>query len=316
MRDGALLVSLIPLVLKGRWFFRRLLFFGKDDQLDLLARRGWETEVCEAGVEALRQMDGWHVATLRDTSPDAAAWGIFRQWDGPRSHTGIGSHMWIESKPGDELLMSLRKSLRSSVRQALRRADEDVIRCSPARAEDAEQAARRLVTLHRELWQGRSIVRERLTARFETFIVAAARRNTTRDLGTILEWWRNGKLMLSVFLVYGNEIVHVYLVGASQEARQRLQWSSLWIWEALNIARSRNCAYISLDRGWEPYKMRWAPKEVPYYQITLARSPVILRSYLAYCYLYYSLYPSLRSKAAEYGKLYVTLRWIKRRLLH
>src|SRR5919107_3126839 len=115
----------------------------------------------------------------------------------------------------------------------------------------------------------------------------------------ILEWWRDGELMLSVCLVYGNEIVHAYLVGASQEVRQRLQWSSLWIYEALNIARSRNCAYISLDRGREPYKMRWAPKEVPNYHITLARSPVILRSYLAYC----SLCSSLRSKAADYGKL-------------
>ena len=66
MRDGDLLVGLIPLMLQGQWGFRRLLFISGDDQLDLLAREGWEDEVCKAGVRALRQLDSWRVADLRD----------------------------------------------------------------------------------------------------------------------------------------------------------------------------------------------------------------------------------------------------------
>jgi hypothetical protein len=60
------LAGLVPLMLEHRWAFRRLLFIGKVDQLDLLARKGWEDKVFEAGVRTLRQMMGsWHVVDQR-----------------------------------------------------------------------------------------------------------------------------------------------------------------------------------------------------------------------------------------------------------
>lgn len=299
IRDGDRLVGVIPLMLQRRWGFYTLHFVGRDDQLDLLARKGWETEVCRAGVRTLRQMDSWHVVRLRELSPAATAWGLFRQWNGPRTHSQTGCYLNIEVKSWDDLLMSIKKSQRSNARGALRRAEEDGVSCVLAQPGEAEVAARRLVALHRELWQGRVIVPDRLTKKFEGFIMAAARRMTERGLGGISEFWRHGNVIISCLFIIGDEFTDAYLVGASQEAVQRYQWSSLFIWSGMNIAHNRNNAYLCLDSGVEPYKQRWAPIEVPYYMITLGRGRVLLSLYLFSLRLY-TTYRSLRRRVITY----------------
>src|SRR4028119_1694954 len=55
VRDDDLLVGLVPLMLKLRGGFGRLLFIGSGltDYNDVLARRGWESRVSEAGSGAV-----------------------------------------------------------------------------------------------------------------------------------------------------------------------------------------------------------------------------------------------------------------------
>jgi CelD/BcsL family acetyltransferase involved in cellulose biosynthesis len=264
VRDGGLLVGLMPLMLERRWGFRRLLFIGKFDQLDLLARRGWEYKVSEVGIRALGQMMGsWHVVDLKAVSPYAAAWDVYRQWNGPKTHIPIAHYLYIEVKPWDELIASLSRNHRQTVRRTLRRAEEDGVRSALVGPEEAEQAARRLVALHRELRQGRPIFRRHLTSRFESFIVAAARRMTGRRLGAISEFRRDGEVLISQFAVFGDEVTDAYLIGVSRD-----------------MARSRNGAYVYLSNGREPYKQRWASEDVRYCRIMLFRNPVLWGLYL------------------------------------
>jgi CelD/BcsL family acetyltransferase involved in cellulose biosynthesis len=53
--EDGLLVGLIPLMLGRRWGFGQLLFIatGQSGYLDVLARRGWENKVSEAGARAV-----------------------------------------------------------------------------------------------------------------------------------------------------------------------------------------------------------------------------------------------------------------------
>jgi CelD/BcsL family acetyltransferase involved in cellulose biosynthesis len=283
VRDGAVLVGLIPLMLERWWGFRRLLFISKFDQLDLLARKGWEDRVCEAGVHALGRMMGrWHVIDLQTLSPAAAAWGIFQRWNGPRIEVPMTHYLCIEVKPWDEFLVLLNSNNRQTARRTLRRAEEDGVHGKLVGPEDAEQAARRLVALHRELWEGRHINQQRLSPEYESFIVSAARRMTDRGLGTISELWRDGEVVISSFAILGDKVTDAYLIGVSHEARQRYQWSSLAIWDVLNLARSRNSAVVCLSDGRQPYKLRWASEEVLYYRIILGRGPTLWGLYLAY----------------------------------
>jgi CelD/BcsL family acetyltransferase involved in cellulose biosynthesis len=219
-------------------------------------------------------MEGWHVVELRHISAAATVWDLLERWNGPRVNLRQDPLWVIEAKPWDELVKLLPKSQRTPARRTLRRAEEDAVHSVLAGVEQAEQAARRLLALHRESRRGRNIVPERLTPRFESYTLAAARRMTERGLGGISEFWRDEEVMVSSFLLFGGDLTVPYMVGANREAMRRYQWSTLFIWDALRVARSNGCPRVSLLTGPEEYKQRWS-NEAPYFQTTLGRSALL-----------------------------------------
>lgn len=306
VRDGrGMLVGVAPLMLKRGLGFRSLLFVGTGltDYLDVLIRERWEGQVSEALARTLRQIESWQVADLHQLRPGAATWEICRHWDGPQLRVWQDSFPVVDVRPWDEVLQSLSSNLRSTVRRSLRRFEADGGRCELAGADDAEAAARRLMTISREQWQERWMETgpEHWTSRFESLIVAAARRMTARDLGGISEFWRDGELILSDFWVSGRDFIGTYMLGASREALQRYQWSSLYIWDALNIARSKNCGYLDLLRGEEPYKLRWSSSISPSRRLILGRNLSFWTPYAGY--------HALRFKAKSYVRSENAPRW-------
>jgi CelD/BcsL family acetyltransferase involved in cellulose biosynthesis len=283
--DEGLLVGILPLMLERRGrAFGRLLFIGSGptDYLDVLAREGWEAEVGEAGLRALERMGSWQVADLHQLRPAAAAWGIVERWEGPKARVWQDSCPVIDVKPWDELLMSFKRKTRYDIRRAIRRAEADGLRCEPAGPEDAQQAARRLVDLNREQWKERGLDPEALTPRFRAHLEVAARRMTSRGLGRISEFRRDGEVIASHFLVFGRDFVAEHLFGASQEALERYQISSLYIRDGLNVALERNSTHLDLLRGEEPYKLRWASRVVANHRVVLGQSRIFWAPYGAY----------------------------------
>ena len=93
VRDGKLLVGLLSLMLERRGgFVGRLLFINASPSTyqDVRIRDGWESQVSNAGSDALEQMDSWQMADLRNLRPEAAASGIFRKWDRPKAYVKEG----------------------------------------------------------------------------------------------------------------------------------------------------------------------------------------------------------------------------------
>lgn len=303
IRDGDLLVGLMPLMLERRWSLRRLLFIGTGitDYHDVLARERWEERVSEVGSKALREMDGWHVADLQQVRPEAVAWGLLKDWAGPRTYVWQDNCPVIDVRSWEDLLKSLSKNLRSTVRRTIRQAEADGARFKLADMEDAEQAAHRFLALHRESWQGRDIAPEHSTQRFEAHLKAAARRLTARKLGGISELWRDGEVIVSSFLVFGREFVGTYLQGASQEALRQYQVSSLWIWNGVNISHSRNISCLDLERGEEPHKLRWNPKIFSTHRVILSHTLVVWFPYAGYRALYSRARQYVQSKDAPQG---------------
>ncbi len=275
VRVEGLLVGLIPLMLDVRWgFFSRALFIGTGltDYNDILVRGGWEKEVLEAGRHLLWQAGPWQVADLQELRPEAAAWSVLRQWPASQTRMRQSSCPVIEAKPWDELLVSLSTNLRSTARRALRRANEDGVFCELASAEDAEEAARRWVALHREVWRGRDLHPEHSTERFERHMVASAKRLTACGLGGLSEFWHDGEVVATHLLLFGRDFVGQHLFGARQEVLRRYQLSSLIIWDALNIARNRGDARVNLLRGEESYKLRWTSESIANHRVILSRN--------------------------------------------
>jgi hypothetical protein len=109
----------------------------------------------------------------------------------------------MEVKPWDELVASLSKNHRSTVRRALKRAEADGVRCELVAADDAGEAAQRLVTVSREQWRGNPLTpSEHRTWRFESDLEAAARRMSARGWGAYLDY------------------------GGTERSSSRLLWSS------------------------------------------------------------------------------------------
>src|SRR5215211_41206 len=307
VRDGrGLLVGVAPLMLKHRIGFSRLLFVGTGptDYLDVLIRERWEDRVSEVLGRTLREIDSWQVADLQQLRPDAASWDICRHWDGPQLRVWQDSFPGVDVRPWDELLQSLSSNLRSTVRRSLRRFEADGGRCELAGVDDAEVAAKRLVSISREQWQDRWLETgpEHWTSRSQSLIVAAARRMTARELGGISEFWRDGEVIISDFWVSGRDFIGTYMLGASREALQRYQWSSLYIFDALNIARTKNCGYLDLLRGEESYKLRWSSRISPSHRLILGRN---LASWAPY-----AGYHTLRSRSRRYVQSESAPRWI------
>jgi CelD/BcsL family acetyltransferase involved in cellulose biosynthesis len=306
VREGALLVGLLPLMLERRWGFGQLIFVGKGatDCLDVLVREGWEEEVGRAATEALKEVSSWAVTDLQELRPQAATWEVFRDWEGSRARLWQSNCPVADIKPWDELIAALSKNHRSSVRRSLRRAEEDGLRPELAEAEDAEAAAKRLVVLHRELWQERSIGVEHTTRRFEAFVKAAAGRMTARGLGGITEFRRDGEVVISNFSVFGRDFIGYYLPGASQGALKRYQFVSLCIREAVNIANGKDLPHLNFLRGEEPYKLRWSSRLVPNYRLILSQNPIALKAY--------ARYHLLRAKGEAYASADDAPPWISK----
>ena len=301
-----LLVGILPFMVEFRSVYvGRLLFVGTglSDYLDVIVRVGWEDKVLESGVQALKKLECWHIADLQQLRPEAAAWGIRRWWDGPRICLRQDSCPVVEVKPWDELLASLSRNLRSTVRRALRRAATDGLQRKMADASNIKYAAERLVALHREAWQGRDIGPEHVTQRFEVFTVAATQRLAYRGLGTISEFWQDGEVFTSDLLMFGRDYCGSYILGASQNALQRYQWSSLCIWDAVEIAHSGDSSYLDLLRGEEPYKLRWSSRIIPTHRLILGQHRTARIPYAGY--------HALRSRAKLYASSGSAPLWIK-----
>jgi CelD/BcsL family acetyltransferase involved in cellulose biosynthesis len=308
VRDSSgLLVGILPFMIESQsTFVSRLVFVGTGlgDYLDVILRAGWEEKALESGVQALKKMEGWRIADLQQLRPKAAAWGIHRWWDSYRTCLWQDSCPVIEVKPWDELLASLSRNLRSTVRRSLRRAAASGLQRKIADASNIKQAAERLMILHKEAWEERNINPDHLTQRFEAFTMAAAERLVRRGLGSVSEIWQDGEVIISDFLIFGRDFCGTYILGVRQKTMQQYQWSSLYIWDAFDIARGRESGYLDLLRGEELYKLRWRSRIIPTHRLILGRNPKM--------WMLYAGYHTLRSRAKLYTRSERAPLWIKR----
>jgi hypothetical protein len=280
-----------------------------------LVREGWKEPVAQTGARGLKEMGGWRVADLQELMPQAAAWDLFHNWDGPKTRVPIADYVLTHANLSwEELLSTLSKKARKTARRTLRSAEQEGVRCEPAAPEDAERAARTLVDLHRELFRGRRIDPRELSPCYEAFMQAAARRMTARGIGRISEFRRqdDGKVLVSQFLLFDKDFVGVQLIGVREEASRRYQFMTLCSWDASEVAHRRGGAYVSWMEYASPEKLRWASEVVSSHRAILGRSTRALWVPYAGYYLTRHRCYSLLSNAQVYLHSQDAPRWIKK----
>jgi CelD/BcsL family acetyltransferase involved in cellulose biosynthesis len=308
--EDGLLVALLPLMLERRGRLGKLLLVGSGitDYLDVLVREGWEDRVADPGAQALDNIGSWQVADLQMLHPEAAAWSFFAGRRGPRAAVQQSNCYVIGVRPWDEVLMSLSRKWRKTARTMLRRMEADGLRRGIAGQREAEKAGRTLVALHRTVWEGRNIAPAHLTRTFEDHIATTARRMTSSGLGGISEFKQGETTVVSSFLIFGRSSVGAYTVGASREAMKSYQWSSLYIWDGLDIAASRDSRYLDLLEGGDEYKLRWASEVVTNSRLILSGNPLF--------WALYAGYHVMRSKTRAYLHSEDAPQWLKDAAAH
>ncbi len=138
----------------------------------------------------------------------------------------------------------------------------------------------------------------------------AARRMTARGIGQISEFRRDDTVLISQFLVFDKDFTGLYVIGASREASQRYQFTTLYIRDALNIAGSQGSAYVSWMDGTSSAKLRWATEVVTSRRAILGRSTAFWLPYAGSRILRERSY-ALRGEAQGYVHSESAPRWIK-----
>jgi hypothetical protein len=150
--------------------------------------------------------------------------------------------------------------------------------------------------------------------------VTAVERMTGAGVGCVSEFWQDQEVVISSLLVLGRDFCGTYLLGASQQAQQRYQWSSLYIWDAVHVALAAEKDSVDLLRGEEPYKLRWSSGVVPTRRLILARRRAICAPYAGYHILRFKARRYVRSEGGpERVRSVVTRyrnlrRWIDRKV--
>jgi CelD/BcsL family acetyltransferase involved in cellulose biosynthesis len=151
--EDDLLVGLLPLMARRRLGFGRLLLLGgrsasSEDGMtsykDVLVREGWEEPVAHAGARALKELEGWRVADLRELMPEAAAWHLLRNWEGPKTSVPLEDYLLIRANSWEELPPSVRRRAKRRVGpyEAPRKTELGASR--PVRRKPSEPPARSL----------------------------------------------------------------------------------------------------------------------------------------------------------------------------
>ena len=180
------------------------------------------------------------------------------------------------------MLGSVSKSTRKVARRTLRRMEEDGVQWKIVNPDDTARAARVLMALHWESWQGREIDPIHRSQWFESQMTSIIRRIVASDYGGVNEFWKDGEVIMSSFWLSHGDFFGAYLVGASQEALRRYQVSSIFQRYDLKICESRNNRTLSMLRGEEPYKLRWNPEIVANSRVFFGLRPFSTRLYVAY----------------------------------
>jgi hypothetical protein len=108
-----------------------------------------------------------------------------------------------------------------------------------------------------------------------------------RGLSGISQSWLDEEALISDFWAFGRDFVGAYVLGARQKAIRRYQWSSLYIWDALSMVRTKNVGQLDRLRAMEPYKLPRTYKMVSNYRLILSRYRMVwmpCAGYRALCY--------------------------------
>ncbi|GAA5037308.1 GNAT family N-acetyltransferase [Thermocatellispora tengchongensis] len=228
-------------------------------------------EVAAALSLALLAEPGWDVIDLPEVRPGAAADHLMECWPGRAWTLPASTCLELPALPVDDVVARLAPRRAGKLRRSLRRIEAKGVEVTRVAAPDARRAMDALLRLHLAQWEGRGINREHLRPEFAAHLTRAAARLVEAGQGALTEFRIGGRLLACDFALIGSDFVGGYLYGAHPDLRAEVDVLALLVRNGLELARELGRPTLSLLRGAEPYKDKWAGEPVPNRRLILGR---------------------------------------------
>lgn len=292
VRTGGTLAAAAALMLRrrGLWRVASLVGTRESDFCDVLVddtlgdRARWLGRLGAAIREQIR----FDVLDFGDVPPGAAAWELFRGWQGPTVEVPGMTCLSFPAKPILEAAGELSGHARQRLNARIRRIDAAGYRVRAVPRAEAATAVLVLRGLHEEQWAGRRISREHRRDRFWAHLVdvaASAPEPGDQEHGAfeavLYEYSGRGgvpgvdgsgrtRVVALDLMVIGGGMLGEYLYGFRPELRRDVDVTTMLLRNDLLLARERGLATVSLLRGAEPHKLWLRPVPEPNTRLLMA----------------------------------------------
>ena len=214
-----------------------------------------------------------HPVDLRETAPGSAAGELaelFPRWTGAHPDSTC---LELSAGSWHDVVAGLPHRSEARLNAKLRRHDRLGVRAELTPPHEAAAAVDELLRLHAEQWRGRNINPEHLSARFRALLRSAVPELIADGCGDLVRFRVDAETVACDLLLYWEDTVAAYLNGASAEMRSRIDYTTLFVHQGLNIVERRDAKTYMFLRGREPYKQRWSPASHVNRRLVFAGAP-------------------------------------------
>lgn len=252
---------------------RRLRLLGDDlsDYGDVLLTGTDRTAAARRLATAIADLR--HPVDLHETAPGSAAGelaGLFPRWTGAHPESTC---LELCVRGWQDAVAALPHRSVARLNAKIRRHDRLGVRAEPTPSDEAAAAVDELLRLHAEQWRGRNINPEHLSARFRALLQSAVPELIADGCGDLVRFRVGAETVACDLLFYWEDTVAAYLNGASADMRSRIDYTTLFVHEGLNIVERRDAKTYMFLRGREPYKQRWCPASHVNRRLVFAGAP-------------------------------------------
>ena len=236
------------------------------DHTDVLLDRSSDRAVA-ALVGALRDLAD--VVDLPEVAPEANVRRLVERWPHPVLARPSSTTAHLPARPVEEIVAGFSSRTRGHRRRELRSVAAAGVHQRELRPDEVGGGVARLLTLHRQAWEHRTITLEHTRPRFADFLTRATRALVRAGDAALVEH-RVGDDVVAVELVLlGQDTAGGYLYGHRPELRTTLNITAMLLAADLSLAAGRGLAAFSMMRGGEAYKDHWHPQTVRHERLVL-----------------------------------------------
>ncbi|WP_031225971.1 GNAT family N-acetyltransferase, partial [Streptomyces roseochromogenus] len=230
---------------------------------DVLLDETAAAEAAPALTDALADLAGTALIDFREVRPGGAAERIYLGWCGPRHRGRDSVCLELPALPMDQLIGRLPSARAQRVRNKVNKLTRLGVAWRVLHPDETEGGLHRLLALHRLQWEERKVTPEHVKPRFLEHLIRSAGSMARSGEAVVREFLLDGEVVGADLTLMSRSWAGLYLYGVHPRLREcRTDVATMLLRASTEYLAGSGRQVLSLLRGNEPYKYRWAPETV------------------------------------------------------